>query len=86
MPSIWIRTLSRLRSSTQQFVHEPALRAELFSAEQMASHGHKLAGQHELSPRSAAGALLTRLDDNEALLARSCAMLSAVPLATRRAA
>ncbi|HUE94678.1 GH36-type glycosyl hydrolase domain-containing protein [Pseudomonas sp.] len=85
MPSIWIRTLSRLRSSTQQFVPEPALRAELFSAEQMACHGHQLAEQHKLSPRLASGALLTRLDDNEALLARSCAMLTAVPVDTRRA-
>ncbi len=85
MPSLWTRTLSRLRSSTQKFAYEPALRAELFSAEQMANHGHELAKQHQLSPRSASGALLTRLDDNEALLARSCAMLSEVPMATRRA-
>jgi cellobiose phosphorylase len=61
------------------------LRAELFSAEQMANHGHLLARQHQLSPRSTSAALLVRLDDNEALLVHSCSMLGEVPPATRRA-
>ncbi|MBB2497492.1 GH36-type glycosyl hydrolase domain-containing protein [Aquipseudomonas ullengensis] len=85
MPSSWLRALSQLRSSPRKFAYEPVLRAELFSAEQMANHGHELAKQHQLNPRAAAGALLTRLTDNEALLVRSCAMLGDVPLDTRRA-
>jgi cyclic beta-1,2-glucan synthetase len=85
MPSIWIRTLAHLRSPNQKFVYEPALRAELFSAEQMACHGHHLAKLHELSLNSISDALLNRLGDNEALLARSCTTLNQVPLATRRA-
>ncbi|WP_426701354.1 GH36-type glycosyl hydrolase domain-containing protein [Rhodanobacter sp. Col0626] len=47
---------------------EPALRSELFSAEQMEQHGRALAGQHRLSDRSSADLLLTRLADNEAVL------------------
>ncbi|WP_447593896.1 GH36-type glycosyl hydrolase domain-containing protein [Aquipseudomonas campi] len=85
MISLLNRTWSRLRGASRKFEYEPVLRAELFSAEQMASHGSHLATQHRLSPRSASSSLLARLDDNEALLARSCAMLSQVPLATRRA-
>ncbi|MBD9425061.1 cyclic beta 1-2 glucan synthetase [Pseudomonas sp. PDM15] len=85
MPSTWLRNSSRLRSTPRKFAYEPVLRAELFSAEQMASHGHLLARQHQLSPRSASAALLVRLDDNEALLVHSCAMLGEVPPATRRA-
>ncbi|MWV17362.1 cyclic beta 1-2 glucan synthetase [Pseudomonas sp. L-22-4S-12] len=85
MPSTWLRPLSRLRGSTRKFAYEAVLRAELFSAEQMANHGHQLAKQHRLSPRSASGALLARLDDNEALLAHSCTMLCEVAPATRRA-
>lgn len=76
---------SRPRSSHRKFTYEPILRAELFSAEQMATHGHQLARQHQLSPWSASAALLVRLDDNEALLVHSCTMLGEVPPATRRA-
>ncbi len=47
---------------------EPALRSELFSAEQMEHHGRVLAGQHRLSERSRADLLLARLADNEAVL------------------
>ncbi len=85
MPGLLIRLLSRLRRSTPKFVYEPALRAELFSAEQMAGHGHQLARQHQLSNSAKPGRLLERLGDNEALLARSCTLLGEVPLATRRA-
>ncbi|MBU1331599.1 MAG: cyclic beta 1-2 glucan synthetase [Gammaproteobacteria bacterium] len=85
MPTLWSRTLSHLRRPTQKFVYEPALRAELFSAAQMAAHGHQLAQQHQLNPSSKPGTLLSRLYENEALLARSCTLLSEVPVATRRA-
>ncbi len=60
---------------------EPALRAELFSAEQMERHGRTLAGQHRLSARSSVDLLLGRLDDNEAVLTHTCERLTG---ATRR--
>ncbi|WP_426687677.1 GH36-type glycosyl hydrolase domain-containing protein [Rhodanobacter ginsengiterrae] len=55
---------------------EPALRAELFSAEQMERHGRALAGQHRLSSRRNADLLLARLADNEAVLAHACERLT----------
>ena len=60
---------------------EPALRAELFSAEQMEQHGRTLAAQHRLSARSSVDLLLGRLDDNEAVLTHTCERLTG---ATRR--
>lgn len=85
MPRTWFHRLIRSRSATRKFTYEPILRAELFSAEQMANHGRQLARQHQLSPRPASATLLGRLDDNEALLVHSCAMLGEVPPITRRA-
>ena len=63
---------------------EPALRSELFSADQMERHGHILAGQHRLSPRSSANLLLARLDDNEAVLIHTCERLTAATRHRRR--
>ncbi|HWU76682.1 MAG TPA: glucoamylase family protein [Rhodanobacter sp.] len=60
---------------------EPALRAELFSAEQMEQHGRVLAAQHRLRERSRADLLLARLDDNEAVVTHVCDQLTR---ATRR--
>jgi cellobiose phosphorylase len=60
---------------------EPALRAELFSTEQMEQHGHTLAAQHRLVDRSSADLLLSRLADNEAVLTHTCERLTN---ATRR--
>ncbi|HEV2682657.1 MAG TPA: cyclic beta 1-2 glucan synthetase, partial [Rhodanobacter sp.] len=60
---------------------EPALRSELFSAEQMEHHGAALARQHRLSTRSSADLLLVRLADNEAVLTHTCERLTD---ATRR--
>ena len=60
---------------------EPALRSELFSADQMESHGRALATQHRLSVHSRADLLLARLADNEAVLAHTCERLTN---ATRR--
>ncbi len=60
---------------------EPALRSELFSAEQMERHGAALASQHRLSARSGADLLLARLADNEAVLTHTCERLTN---ATRR--
>ncbi len=70
--------------SASKFAYEPALRSELFSAEQMAEHGMLLARQHHLSPCSATDVLLERLADNEVLLARSCRLLTQATLSTRR--
>ncbi|MEO8810386.1 MAG: glucoamylase family protein [Rhodanobacter sp.] len=60
---------------------EPALRAELFSGEQMERHGRVLAGQHRLRERSRVDLLLSRLADNEAVITHSCERLTN---ATRR--
>jgi cyclic beta-1,2-glucan synthetase len=60
---------------------EPALRADLFSAEQMERHGRVLAAQHRLRERSQADLLLGRLADNEAVITDSCERMTK---ATRR--
>ena len=70
------RTAARSRPE-----HEPALRAELFSAEQMERHGQQLASQHRLSARASGNPLLARLTDNEAVLIDTCERLTG---ATRR--
>src|SRR5471030_2797840 len=71
--------------SRRTFSYEPMLRSELFSAEQMASHGALLARQHHLNLRSSKEALLARLADNEATLASTCRALTTAPISTRRA-
>jgi cyclic beta-1,2-glucan synthetase len=48
------------------------LRAELFSAAQMAAHGRALASHHEPSPGGGRDRLLSRLADNAALIAATC--------------
>jgi cyclic beta-1,2-glucan synthetase len=67
------RRRAAARSRPEQ---EPALRAELFSAEQMERHGRALASQHRLSARRNADLLLARLADNEAVLADTCERLT----------
>ncbi len=94
MTSIWTRTKSVFFHSTgfwksgqfsqPRFGYEPILRSELFSADQMASHGISLAGQHRLTALSAKDSLLRRLDDNEKLLKRSCTALVRPQLSSRR--
>lgn len=51
------------------------LRAELFSAEQMARHGKTLAQTHHLSAESGHDTLLLRLEDNEEMLQSACTQL-----------
>ncbi|MFA9215809.1 MAG: glucoamylase family protein, partial [Sphingomonadaceae bacterium] len=53
------------------------LRAELFSAAQMAAHGRTLAAHHVLSKRGAGDRLLSRLAENAAVLAATCDELTA---------
>ncbi|MHC8285505.1 GH36-type glycosyl hydrolase domain-containing protein [Pseudomonas sp. XS1P51] len=81
LPAFYYR---QWRESRRKFEYEPLLRSELFSAEQMASHGTLLAQQHRISGRTAKDSLLARLADNEATLASSCKALTAAPLSARR--
>lgn len=67
-----------------RFKYEPILRSELFSTDQMASHGIALAGQHRLTTLSARNSMLHRLDDNEELLKRSRAALTNAQGSSRR--
>ncbi len=64
--------------------HEPPLRAQLFSAEQMERHGRALAQAHRTSPRRHTDLLLARLDANGALIRRTCALLGIAAHANRR--
>jgi cellobiose phosphorylase len=66
------------------FEYEPILRSDLFNADQMASHGISLAGQHRLTTLSARDSMLRRLDDNEQLLKRSCTALANAQMSSRR--
>jgi len=53
------------------------LRAELFSAAQMAAHGKTLATHHELSKRGGRDRLLSRLSENAAVIEATCDELTA---------
>ncbi|WP_238346170.1 GH36-type glycosyl hydrolase domain-containing protein [Luteimonas saliphila] len=57
-------------------VHEPPLRAQLFSAEQMELHGRVLAKSHPVRRKSAPDQLLARLSDNQKVLDRACTLLT----------
>ncbi len=76
--------LRRWKGSYRKLSYEPALRSELFSADQMERHGVHLARLHTLSPRSATDLLLGRLADNEAMLLRCCSMLATATLSSQR--
>jgi cellobiose phosphorylase len=56
---------------------ELPLRAELFSAQQMAHHGRALATSHELSKRGGSDRLLSRLTENTEVISRTCEELTA---------
>jgi cellobiose phosphorylase len=62
------------------------LRAELFSVEQMASHGRVLASSHVVGDFNYNNSLLYRLDDNERVVTDACTMLTAAIAARRRIA
>ncbi len=55
---------------------EPALRSELFSADQMARYGEKLAFSHKLTENKTAYFLLNRLTENEQVISRNCEIIS----------
>ncbi len=63
---------------------EPPLRAELFSTEQMAQHGVRLASIHRLSTQRIPDQLLSRLAANESRLIDTCSQLTAAVLANNR--
>jgi cellobiose phosphorylase len=63
---------------------ELPLRAELYSAEQMESHGKALAASHRLSPGRTPDRLLARLAANEAALVGVCTLLTEAVKAKRR--
>jgi len=56
---------------------EPALRAELFSSEQLQSHAVALAEQHLIDPRRGPNRLLLRLADNEQVLIQAYELVTA---------
>ncbi|WP_249673806.1 GH36-type glycosyl hydrolase domain-containing protein [Pseudomonas abieticivorans] len=95
MDSFWTRPLAAISHfatrrpawlpTARKFEYEPLLRAELFSADQMAQHGVQLAQQQRLSALSAKDSLLGRLTENQGILDRSCAALRIAQLSTRRA-
>jgi len=60
------------------------LRAELFSAAQMAAHGKTLATHHELSKRGGRDRLLARLAENAAVIDSTCDELTAAVKAGRQ--
>ncbi len=60
------------------------LRAELFSAAQMAAHGKTLASHHELSKRGGRDRLLARLTENAAVIDATCDELTAAVKAGRQ--
>ncbi|MEO8156409.1 MAG: glucoamylase family protein [Betaproteobacteria bacterium] len=62
---------------------ETPLRAELFSADQMESHGCILAARHKLSPRRRRDRLLARLADNESVLIETGSLIKAALDANR---
>src|ERR1700722_4719034 len=68
----FLGALARWKSASRRLPQEPALRAELFSADQMELHGVRLAGRHRLVAGTGTGAgldhLLPRLTNNEATL------------------
>ncbi|WP_282281446.1 glucoamylase family protein, partial [Pseudomonas sp. PS02302] len=82
----WLRAIQRLwHPAPRTFQYEPALRAELFSLEQMAAHGAHLARQHQLSTHNTSDALLHRLAENAAVLASSGQAMAVAALSSQRA-
>ncbi|HEY5761915.1 MAG TPA: glucoamylase family protein, partial [Rhodocyclaceae bacterium] len=81
----WLTRRERITAKRLgQGAAEGPLRAELFSTEQMAQHGVRLAAEHVLAPGRIADRLLARLAANEALLIESCRQLQAAIAANHR--
>ena len=80
-PTWWQRIVPAAVSSE---VEDPPLRAELFSAEQIAAHGEHLAATHVLSDAPLPDRLLARLADNERVLVGVAKQLAVAADADRR--
>ncbi len=85
----WIGTcLPRVRAGGgepgKSSYEEPPLRAELFSTEQMAQHGVRLASAHHLMPGRQPDQLLSRLAANEGVLIETCRQMAAAVAAKHR--
>ncbi len=76
--------LERHGPSEQYAGDDPPMRSELFSAEQMAQHGIKLAGLHKTGHQPNSNRLLERLAENEALLSDVYNLLADAVHAKRR--
>jgi len=74
---------ARYKARHSQAAESP-LRAELFSADQMEEHGRTLAAFHRVQPGRGRNRLLARLDENEAVLVSTCALLSTAIRENRR--
>ena len=65
--SRWRAWFRRRANLNRRLGDEPALRSELFSADQMERHGRALAAAHRVTRARSRDLLLARLDDNEAV-------------------
>ncbi len=72
------------KAPIRPFAEDEPLRAELFSAEQMALHGRRLAAAHVLGDAALPDRLLSRLASNERVLVDLCKRLAATDDAKRR--
>ena len=63
---------------------EPPLRSALFNADQMEQHGRHLALAHRVAPGRTRDRLLTRLAENEDVLAEVCGLLTEAVTSNRR--
>ena len=69
----WLQVKTTLPDET---IETAPLLEELFSADQMERHGITLALSHELVQKNAPDILLDRLAKSEAVLVKSCALLT----------
>jgi cyclic beta-1,2-glucan synthetase len=86
-----LSNLSRLRAglrrkspAQKKICHEPPLRSELFSSDQMEQHGKTLAGSHRLGLESAPDQLLKRLAENENILIEARRLITEAVKTDRR--
>ena len=80
----WVNRMRGHSLANRPFAHEPPLRGELLSADQMKQHGRSLAASHELARRRAQDRLLDRLAENQRILIEACKLLTGAVAADRR--
>ena len=87
LPKYWQQFKTRFldgRLPDFRLDEEAPLRAELFSADQMAQHGARLAAAHRLAAGRQPDQLLARLDANEEVLVETCRQLTLAVAAKHR--